>query len=122
AVTRAGRSVTLRRCASCGCRTIAVVGRAVRPPRVPVVRTTKPFGPPLAEGLQPPPPASVHALMDVPGIGRARARKLARAGIVSAERLASADPGTVGRILGHMTLRAAAELTEDAAVIARVKS
>jgi predicted RecB family nuclease len=58
----------------------------------------------------------------VPGIGRARARKLARVGIISAERLASTDPRTVARILGHMTPKAATALTEHAVLVARGKT
>ena len=57
---------------------------------------------------------SRHALTEVPGIGRARARKLARLGIVTAERLARADPAVIARILGHVTVRTAKTFVEDA--------
>jgi predicted flap endonuclease-1-like 5' DNA nuclease len=64
-----------------------------------------------------PPPR--HALTEVPGIGPARARKLARVGIVTAERLARADPAVIARILGHVTVRTARTLVEHAASIFR---
>jgi hypothetical protein len=116
AVTPAGRAATVRRCADCGCRTVAIAGRPL-----PHARTLQPSrmlrhafgtGVLLDDGGAP-----RHALTEVRGIGRVRARKLARVGIVTAERLAQADPAVIAELLGHVTVRTTRTLVERASSV-----
>jgi hypothetical protein len=115
ALTPAGRAATLRRCANCGCVTVAVSGRPVLRARVlaPSRTLRLAFGTGLLGE-----PTRRRALTAVRGIGRVRARKLARVGIVTAEQLAQAEPRVVAAVLGHVTLGAATALVKRAASVA----
>ena len=61
----------------------------------------------MGAGLLPGPPAAHHPLTGVRTVGPVRAAQLARAGIVSAERLADASPRVVARAVGGLSARAA---------------
>jgi DNA-binding beta-propeller fold protein YncE len=70
--------------------------------------------PPRGAGLLPAHPVASRALTAVPSIGPARAGRLARAGIGTAERLAVAAPRAVSAALGGMSENAARNLIERA--------
>ena len=65
-------------------------------------------------GLPPERAATVRALTDVSGIGPIRARRLARVGIASPERLALADPRVVALVLGGVSNPAARKIINAA--------
>jgi DNA-binding beta-propeller fold protein YncE len=115
-VTPSGRPAILGRCASCGCRTVSVSGRP--DPRAPVLAPSRPLGHALGVGLPTEPGVAAHALVDVIGIGPIRARRLARVGIATVERLAVAKPPVVATILGGVSRKAATAMIDSARSLA----
>jgi DNA-binding beta-propeller fold protein YncE len=111
-VTASGRPAVLRRCANCGCRTVSVSGTPS--PRAPVLSPSRPLANALGVGLPREPGAAAATLLDVVGIGPVRARKLARVGIATIDRLATADADVVAALLGGITPGGAAAMIADA--------
>jgi hypothetical protein len=111
-VTPSGRPAVLRRCANCGCTTVSVSGTP--PPRAPVLAPSRPLANALGGGLPAERGAALHTLLDVVGIGPVRARRLARVGISTIDRLAAASPEVVAAIVGGITRGGATAMIDSA--------
>ena len=114
AATPAGNAAALRTCTACGGQAITFGGVAASAPTIrPSAVLAHARGTGLVDVVAP-----MHALTMVRGIGDARAARLARAGIGSAERLAAAHPQVVATLLGNVHVGAAARIVENAGLVA----
>jgi DNA-binding beta-propeller fold protein YncE len=122
-VTRAGRAAVSGPCPGCGARltrfgaAFAPGGRPAFPKRastaVPVMRLPAATrGAAGKEAGAQPKAAANTPLTAIPGIGKARARRLAGVGIDSLEKLAAAAPERVASALKNVSVRQAAEFIE----------
>jgi Helix-hairpin-helix domain len=111
-VTPAGRPAILRRCSHCGCRIVSATGTRVR--GAPTVAPSRTLAHARGAGLPVEVRAAAPALTEVRGIGPVRARRLARVGIATVDRLASADPLIVAAVLRTVSPKTARTMIESA--------
>ena len=112
AATPAGRPATVRRCASCGAPMIAGGGRPA--PGVLVVLPSKTAVHSRGTGMPSAGVAVMPAITDIRGIGAARARRLARVGLGTVDRLAAASPPMVVAVLPQLSTSGAEQLLAQA--------
>lgn len=89
------------------------VGTLQAPPAVDAEAEPAPV-PTVPEAQPPVTPAPVGLLTDVPGIGPARARRLAGAGIDSLAKLAAARPASIAKLLPILSLKLATDIVAEA--------